>query len=176
MLTVLPILAIVAVVTFGCAQRINWNDPMAIANKVEIKHDEFKKLTSFDGPNCAADQPDDTLVIRAWKMRNGDMHYQIYVADEYTHEVARGGAGWRFYSSANDSEGNKLETLPISRHLNWCGRYVCSYREILGIQVTRDYLEERKTRGIRFKISGRNGEETFSLPPAYVQAFLSVVN
>ena len=159
----------------GCAKRINWNDPTDIASSVVVKHDEFKNVTSFDGPNCAPDAPDDGVLIRAWKMRNGDMHYQLYVQDEYTYELVRGGPGWRFYSSSNDSDGNNLETIRISKHVSWCGVNACSYREILGITVTRDYLEERKTRGIRFKISGRNGEEVFYIPATYVQAFLSVV-
>ena len=102
------------------------------------------------------------------------MAYQIYVEDEYTHEIQRSGLGWRFYSAAYDSDGNPLPTQKISRTVNWCGRYVCSYLEVLGIDITRKYLEERKESGIAVKISGKNGEEVLSIPAAYVQAFLSV--
>jgi hypothetical protein len=166
----------IASLTFfsGCVQSINWNDPLAIANRVQVKQDDFKKVTSFIGPNCALDQTADTLVIRAWKLGDGNVEYQIYVADEYVYEVIRGGSGWRLYSLGHDSDGNSLEATVISRNVNWCGRNVCSYVEILGIGVTRGYLEERKDRGITFKISGKSGEQIFTIPAAYVQAFLSV--
>ena len=158
----------------GCAQSINWNDPLAIANKVEIRKDDFKKVTSFIGPNCALDEPSDTLMLRAFKGRENSIEYQIYVADEYLYEIIRGGSGWRYYSSAHDSDGNSLGVTVIARQVDWCGSYKCSYVEILGLGVTREYLEERKARGITFKISGKNGEEVFSIPATYVQAFLSV--
>lgn len=167
-------LLIIALLLSGCVQSINWNDPLAIANRVQVKQDDFKRVTSFTGPNCALDQATDTLVIRAWKSRDGNIEYQIYVADEYLYEVIRGGLGWRFYSSAHDSDGNSLDTTVIARNVDWCGSYKCSYIEILGIGITREYLEERKDRGITVKVSGKNGEEIFSIPAAYVQAFLSV--
>ena len=50
----------------GCAQSINWNDPIAIANHVQIEQDDFKKVTSFIGPNLAV-EPRDRILLRAWK-------------------------------------------------------------------------------------------------------------
>lgn len=170
------VLLVLMLLSSGCAYAINWNDPQAIASRVRIEPDEFTKVTSFIGPNCAADTfAGDMVAIRAWKSREGTLEYQVYVKDAYTYEIIRGGSGWRHYTEAYDSDGNRLTTRIISRTLDWCGRNVCAYIESLGIDVTKAYLEERSARGMIFKISGTAGEEVFSIPPAYVQAFLSVV-
>lgn len=159
----------------GCVHPINWNNPIEIANAVRIEQDDFKKMTTFTGPNCAADQPDDIVRLRSWKLRGSTLGYQIYVSDEYTYPIGGRRPGWRLYSEVFDSDGNRLPTTLINRHLDWCGSNVCSYIETLGVDIGISYLEARKDRGIKFKISGNNGEEVFSIPPAYIQAFLSVV-
>lgn len=158
----------------GCAHRINWSDPADIAKGVQVQQDDFRKVTSFIGPNCAPDPMEDTLKLRAFKGRDGTTEYQVYVADEYTSDIGRSGSGWRFYNNALDSDGTRLEMITISRSVDTCGRYRCFHTEIIGVQVSREYLEERTARGLRFKIGGTGGEEVFWVPPAYVQAFLSV--
>lgn len=158
----------------GCAQRINWSDPQAISSHVRVVNDPYKKVTSYTGPNCAQDPLNDNVNLRAWHSSAGEWTYQIYVDDEYSYEIVRGGTGWRLYSAFHDLDGNNLPIMKISSALNWCGRNVCSYQETLGITVARTYLEDRKDRGLQFKISGRGGEETFYIPAAYVQAFLSI--
>lgn len=157
----------------GCLG-INWNDPNSIRNAIRVEDDPFSQTTKFVGPNAAADQIADGLVIRAWKTRNGAITYQIYIEDDYTHPIREGGLGWRYYSEASDSDGNQLPTTVLSRDLRRCGHNVCFYVEVVGVEIDRKYLEERQTRGIRLKISGTNEKEIVWIPPAYVQAFLSV--
>jgi len=137
-----------------------------IQKKISTQYDTFKKITYYTGPSVT----EDMLVIRAWKA-DGELEaaYQIYVIDLYLSDK------WRFYNSAYDDQGNSLDFMQISRETNNCGRYACSYIEQFGLNVTRQYLESRKSNDISFKVSGKSGEKVFWIPSAYIKAILSVV-
>lgn len=160
---------LVAIVISACQAnyRIDGNNPQKVAAGVKSEHDEFKKQTRFTGPNSASEDYD-LLMLRATKTdATGAISYQIYVADYYSGE-------WRFYKSAYDSKGEKLETILISRDVTGCDRTGCGHKEHLAIPVTLKYLEENMSSGVRFKISGKAGEEVFFIPGPYIQTFLSV--
>lgn len=165
-LTIVVVCGISMIVT-ACASgpRVDFSDPQSIRSEIKVERDDFKKLTNFQGPNASGNILDNVL-LRAWKFdRTGTTSYQIYVADYYTRE-------WRFYDSAYDSRGTRLDATLISRDVSSCSRYGCGFQEHIGINVSRQYLEENKATGIRFKISGKAGEEIFYIPSAYVKAFL----
>lgn len=157
----------------GCASPpINANDPAQVGRNILVEHDDFQKVTTYTGPNCAADQSNHVLLIRAFKTRSETVAFQVYLSDTYTYEQLRGGSGWKFYSMAHDNDGNSLPTDVISRHVNWCGRNVCEYLEIVGVRITRQYLEDHANRGLSMKISGAGGHSIATVPAAYIQAFL----
>jgi hypothetical protein len=113
--------------------RINVNDPQAVSSAVSVQRDDFRKITNYKGPNASSNTLDQVF-IRAWKTdATGSIAYQIYVMDYYDGD-------WRFYDSAHDSNGNSLNTTLISRDVDSCGRFGCSHREHLGLNVTREYL------------------------------------
>lgn len=140
-----------------------------ISSKIKTDFDDFKKISNYKGPeeswgNC------DSIFLRAWKSdTDKEATYQIYVMDYYSGE-------WRFYSHAFDDDGNALDFTSISRDVGSCSRYGgCSHYEHLGINVSRKYLENRKDKGIKFKISGNAGEEVCALHSPYIKAFLVAV-
>lgn len=148
-------------------QNISVNDPQAIANAISVTRDDFKKITNYKAPNVAVNKYD-ALFIRASKSdATGGIGYQIYLMDQYP-------GTWRFYDSAYDSNGNKLDVTQISRNLDGCSKYGCSYIEHIAINVTREYLEKNQENGIRFKVGGKGGEEIFFVPPTYITAFLTI--
>ena len=149
------------------APALNLSDPQAIAREISIQHDDFKKITSYTGPEADINWITE-LFIRAWKDdKTGIFAYQIYVKDYYEGD-------WRIYDSAYDSEGNSLDVTQISRQVESCRYSRCSHYEHLGINITREYLEKNQESGIRFKVIGRAGEEIFTIPSAYIKAFLSI--
>jgi hypothetical protein len=153
----------------GPASRININDPQAIASKVSVQRDDFMKIVNYIGPNVAEENAS-RLLIRVWKNEQSpSTSYQIYVSHAFFNE-------WRFYDSAYDSNGERLDTSKIDTNASMCDRYGCMYTETVGLNVTRGYLEKNKGTGIKFKVSGRKGEAVFSLSGAYIQGFLSVVD
>lgn len=146
--------------------RLNTSDPQAVSSAISVQRDDFKKVTNYKGPNTSSDIFDQVF-IRAWKSdATGTTDYQIYVADYYSGD-------WRFYNSAFDSNGNNLDVTVISRDVDSCSRYGCSHTEHIGLNITRGYLEKNQEVGIRFKLSGKAGEEIFYIPAGYIKAFLA---
>ena len=147
--------------------KINWNDVQSISSAISVQHDDLKKITNFKGSNCSSGILD-TVLLRAWKSDDdGGFSYQIYVVDYYHGD-------WRFYDTASDSKGNNLVITLNSRDVSSCDYLTCAHQEHLGINVSREYLEENQENGIVFKVSGKGEEETFIVPATYIKAFLSV--
>lgn len=146
----------------------DWTRPQYTAERVLVQNDEFKKVVNFTGPNCAAD-PSDSVFLRAWKNRDGEITYQVYVRHMYT-------GSWRFYDSAWDSNGSRLDVTVISRDVRSCAGGTCSHDEHIGINVSQRYLDHAAMApaGMVFKIDGKGGEHIFNVPPAYIEGFLSV--
>jgi hypothetical protein len=135
-----------------------------------VTRDDFKKQTRYKGPNCVAGTPDEVF-LRAWRYdRDGDFAYQIYVADYYT------GDDWRFYRTAYDENGYQFDTIQIIQKTVDCSQYGCAHEEHIGLMVSRDYLAAHQESGIRFKVSGKTGENIFYIPPSYVKDFLAEVS
>ncbi len=161
----------------GCAEpelrvvprpKVNWNDVQSIASAISVQRDDLKKITNFKGPSCSSSILD-TVLLRAWKSdEDGRTSYQIYVIDYYH-------GAWRFYDTASDSKGNNLDIKLNSRDVSSCDYFTCAHQEHLGINVSREYLEENQENGIVFSLKGKGREETFIIPSTYIKAFLSVV-
>jgi len=80
------------------------------------------------------------------------------------------------FRSITDTDGNKLNTVKISREDNSCISGSCWFYNPLGINVDHDYLEEYKDSGISVKVFDQTGENIFPIPSAYIKAFLDKVS
>lgn len=163
------VLLIVTCLVSACASYLkpetNPENSQAVSSAIKVERDAFKKITSYNGPNISG-YPN-KVFIRATKPDEGRISYQIYVREQYEGD-------WRHYDSAHDQDGTRLQTTVIDREVVTCNRG-CVLWEHLGINVSRAYLEKFQERGIRFKISGRRGENIHFVPPAYISAVLSAV-
>lgn len=141
-----------------------------VIESTTVQRDEFKKQLIYRGPNTFRSGYIQVF-IRAWKFeKDNSTRYQIYVSDYYD-------TAWRFYNSAYDSNGNQLDMTPISKEVIGCSRYSgCTYNETVGINVTKDYLQNNLESGIRFQISGKAGDNVFYVPGNYIKGFLHVLN
>lgn len=158
----------------GCFRKakIDWTNPAETASRVQTKHDDFQKITNYQGPYIYTIKnrgTDSSLFMRAWTSQKGrSTSYQIYVSDSFE-------LSWRSYSEAYDSDGKKLDLTKIDHNVS-CGRYGdCKYREEVALNVSRKYLEDHSTSGMRFQISGTGGKEAFELPGGYIRGFLQSV-
>ncbi len=148
---------------------IDWNDTQSIAAQISSSRDDSKSLTTYQGPSN--DLKDiGGYRIRAWKYDDDDSAiYQIYIKDHYSDDSG-------FYGSANDSDGNKLNTVTISREDDSCITGSCWLYSPLGINVDREYLEKYKDSGISVELFDKTGENVFSVPSAYIKAILDKVS
>ena len=167
-------LAAVSAFLSGCAgmmpQPTNWNDPVAVASKVTVESDNFKKTRSVKGPNCASVFGDSVFLRSVEDQRDpGKSFIQIYVMDYYSDD-------WRFYHSAYDSNGNQLDFISIDREVGSCSKYGCSHYEHMAMNVSRKYLEQAIATGVSFQVSGKAGKEQFLIPGGYIQGFLNVLD
>ncbi|HOY87248.1 MAG TPA: hypothetical protein PLP67_08355 [Methylotenera sp.] len=143
----------------------NSDIPATSTDKVKVEYDNFKKITKFEG-KIINDKPN-TIFIRAWKSDGKkELVYQIYILSTY-------GGEWRYYHSAYDSKGNRLDFTSIDRDVE-CSKYGCTHYEHVGVNVTRKYLLQNKDSGVNIKIDGKAGDTIFTIPGAYISDFLSV--
>lgn len=160
-----------ALLLSGCAPlpKHDWTRPEYAAALVTVKNDEFKKSLEFTGPNCAPPSSADSVFLRAWKSKDGTLSYQVYVRHVYQGE-------WKFFDSAWDSNGARLDVIPISRNVSNCYGGACTLNEHIGINISQIYLDRAAMtpEGMTFKVEGKAGQKIFSLPPAYIEGFLTV--
>ncbi len=148
---------------------IDWNDAQSIAAQISTSRDDSKSLTTFQGPSNN-EKDTGVYLIRAWKYDNDDTAiYQIYIRDHYSDDSG-------FYGSVYDSDGNKLNTVQISREDGSCISSSCWFYTPLGINVDRDYLEKYKDSGFSVKLKDKTGENLFTVPSTYIKAFLDKVS
>jgi hypothetical protein len=148
--------------------RVDVNNSAQMASRVQIKRDDFKKVTNYTGPEIRS-EGGGTVNLRAWKTDAlGVINFQVYGVDFYSGE-------WKFHNSAYDSNGTRMDFVSIARDVGSCGRYSCSHYEHFGLNVTRDYLEKASKTGMHFKVSGRAGEAIFFIPGGYIDGFLTAV-
>jgi hypothetical protein len=143
----------------------NMTDPEDLLSRITVERDDYEKVTKVRAPPYGGSAA--RTMLRAWR-RDGALAsttYQLYVSSRY------GGDHWRFYNRAYDSDGQQLPLTKISSDVR-CHRYDCAYFEDVGLEVTESYLQAHAMSGIRIQISGPGGHERFTLPPAYVAAFL----
>jgi hypothetical protein len=143
-------------------------DPAQASAMTRVTRDEYKKMTKFEGANASQYN---SLYLRGWRDdRTKVATFQIYATSFY-------GDQWRFYGEAYDSDGNRLEFISIERKVDSCdGARGCYYRETVGLNISRKYLEDHQETGIRYKVSGKAGDFTGFLPAAYVKGFLLSVD
>lgn len=133
---------------------------------VKVTKDNFKKLTKYEGAELNYGELR-SMFLRQSKIDGVMNHsYQFYFVDNYD-------GGWRFYDSAYDSNGNRLDAISIDRSVGSCSKYFgCSHWEHVGVSVSREYLQKNSDTDFQIKISGRGGEVIFNVPADYVRYFL----
>lgn len=134
---------------------------------VKVTKDSFKKLTKYQGAELNYGELR-SMFLRLSKIDGVmDHSYQFYFVDNYD-------GGWRFYDSAHDSNGNKLDAISIDRSVGSCSKYSgCSHWEHVGVSVSHEYLQKNSNTDFKIKISGRGGEIIFNVPADYVRHFLN---
>lgn len=148
---------------------VDLNNAQDVKRSVTVKRDDFKKTTNYHSPEIGYNGT--STFLRSWKNdKDADATYQIYVTTVYDDE-------WRFYDTAYDSNGNRLDVLVIDRDVlkGSCSQYGCAHTEDVAFNVSKEYLEKNIQNGITFKLNGRTAKAEIiqSIPGAFIEGFLS---
>lgn len=158
----------------GCLSNpVKVDDATQVKSAIKIQRDEFRKTVYIAGPRFATRDGltghgvVEEIALEATVMEKGagSIAYSVYVMDYFN-------GGWRNYQKAHDINGKEFRAFRTNRDVS-CRSGSCGYYEYLAIPVTRAYLQQHATSGIRMKISGAGGEEQFSIPAGYIAGFLS---
>jgi len=79
---------------------------------------------------------------------------------------------WFFLETAHDSQGN---TLPVQKLNQNVGRYE-RINEVVGVVLTRSYLDVVRPDRFAVRINGRGGQCEITIPGKVVQEFLGKVD
>lgn len=129
----------------------------AYAKATGIAADKYKvpDVGSFLSPAFAY------AILRGRVTDNGMESMELFI---HYHDAN----GWKFFTSALDSEGNSLPVTEIDRQ----AQGAIGIDEQFSASLTRPYLEAHKERGLDIRFGGKYGFLTVKLPASYVQAFL----
>ncbi len=149
------------IVLWGCAT------PLKTASDVQsgcrLKEDPYEKTTWISSPyQFVFDNP--SYLIRVLVKDNDVAFYQLYI-DEIFSE-------WAFIDSAHDIQGRSFDVVEIKREVTQSA----SVREIVGVELSRNYLDEAAVSGINMKLKGRYGSAIAQVPAFYVKGFLQCVD
>lgn len=137
------------------------SSPRAVYDACEVTQDEYTGVRRVESPILKTGRWTNYVMLRSSSIGSGDPSIQVYVA------WSRRG-DWIFFDRARDRDRNEMDFVAIDRSLD-VGWVV----EQFGLNVSREYLEERAETGLDIRAYGQRGVETFRLPPQYVQGFLA---
>ena len=166
--TVYAILLFIALVAGGCAETINFNDPVALSSAIKVKYSKQDETTDYAGPEYTQDDKKVSLSANR-NDRIGITNYLITIDTIYFGDM-------RNYYNANDANGNKFDFKPNFKRKDSCDNSGCWQEENFGLITSREYLQVNQEKGLLIKASGISGVyQTFTVPATYIKAFLSVV-
>jgi hypothetical protein len=161
-------LLVVAIVggALGCAASVGTPDSVARSSRVEV--DSFKKAITVASPRVRGEMGRGRYeaLIRGIRLtREAAETFQIYVATNHFDD-------WHHYRTAWDEDGSEFAVSRIGSDAR-CASFGCRHIEDVGVEVSREYLEARRSHGVRLKLSGPGGEVVIEIPAGYVDGFLN---
>lgn len=139
-------------------------NPAVVKSLTKFATDPYTKGSAYAAPDLSPVQYKNLYLVAVLPAGKSWV-YQVYVRDQYRET-------WRFYDRAFDIDGTQLAFTSLERETDDC-RYSCGFYENMVVTVSRQYLDQRRTRGLNFKILGsKGGERIVVIPPGYLAGFL----
>lgn len=160
----ISVLIILLVATTSCIATKSTNTADDVFLNTSVAVDGYRKTTWIKGPLFRSSYNiTNTIFLRCLVQEENVSFYQLYISDKKQ--------DWRFYNSAYDLKGKKLNFVQIDHEVT-SGAMT---KEDFAISLTKDYLTENTQTGLNIKIYGKRGDVVLSLPPHYIQGFLRKV-
>ncbi len=144
-----------------------------IAAQTTFERPAFEQKAIFKGPDAQDGYHEDRQTIWALRAFRGPMN-----ADQLVASLQYVGPQWIFYARALDAEGKDHPVVVIHRDVLHCGGVgLCTYDEAVGVTLPPGYLTAHAATGFRIRFSSLagDGQVIVTVPPNYVQGFLTAV-
>lgn len=134
-----------------------------VAQGIEIEDSGFDRIRTIVGPPIELSQNGAAKYrLRAFvNKESGATDWQVYA------DLSWGGGSWRFYRSASLEGGQIMQGSRIDTDVS-CGRYLCSYREVVGFMLPANAVSG--DRALRVRVNAQKGPEMLLTFPAEYQA------
>jgi membrane-associated protease RseP (regulator of RpoE activity) len=138
-----------------------------------VEDDKFSQGATILGPVKSVNPFGGTFRmwrIRAWVNKaDHTVTAQLYVQTGYFWH-------WRFWEQAADDHANPLPVVAIDRSVDDCTG-MCSYTEIVGVDLTEDELRQRAQDGFEIKLSAKSGDSlVLDITPDQIRPVLQTID
>lgn len=80
-------------------------------------------------------------------------------------------ANWMFLDSAY-SQGSSYPFTPIARQVVSCGKYGCTLKEEVAVNLSTEEIKEFATVGFVVQLTGKRGRRVVTIPATFFQGYL----
>jgi len=99
---------------------------------------------------------------------NGLIQHQLNFSIKYT------SAKWRNYYSATFSNKSQVDTTVISSSAAGCSGSTCDYTEVIGLNLTDDFLRTNMEKGFSIVFNSTKTSNKVTIPSDYLKGYLKV--
>jgi hypothetical protein len=101
-------------------------------------------------------------------INNGLIQHQLHLSIKYTSDK------FRNYYSASFSNGSEVDTTLIRRDANSCSASTCDYTEIIGLNLSDDFLRSNMENGFSIVFNSKKSTNKITIPSDYIKGYLKV--
>ncbi len=101
-------------------------------------------------------------------INNGLIQHQLHLSIKYTSDK------FRNYYSASFSNGSEVDTTLIGRDANSCSASTCDYTEIIGLNLSDDFLRSNMENGFSIVFNSKKSTNKITIPSDYIKGYLKV--
>ena len=177
------IIIISILLSYGCMTK------ESIKSGITTNHDPYIKSTCITAPSIPVSQALQGYeevkkmsikdrFVKGWSASHSHTLRLAYFTNfkKYSLWIHFSDKNWKFFDSAYDIHGNKLELRGIDRDVNGGVKhgviFPVSISESFSIPMSKKYLKEHSESGIKIKLYGSRGTLEVNVPSFYIKAFL----
>ncbi|MGB0911129.1 MAG: hypothetical protein ACPGYT_12270 [Nitrospirales bacterium] len=158
------VVVLLSVLTIGCSSQPS---PVSLAPEVPALSSPSPDKTWIIGPPLKGDEYGDWYYLRARVSSHDILFYQLCLRDRRD-----GDEGWAFYEKTFDEQNREYPTVVLNRKVDQ--RSVM--KELLGIMLTREDLENARREGLVLHVKGQFDTMRVWIQAPYARGFLSLVD
>jgi uncharacterized protein YcfL len=153
-------------------KRVNAEEAQSVYMTTRLVPDLTTGRNAYVGPHM--DTMDDENTYQTYNLASeansqGVNKYQLVVLLTYY-------SNYRYYNAANVNNKPAAAFKTLSREEGACNQQGCAFKELMGIEIPGDFLQQHADKGFEVAISSKAGNSTvLYVPGPYIKGFLMAV-